>query len=74
MSIVVKTNTNEVKPNLLVFLGETYHGNGNGDIFYGHRHGDDRLVDGVDDVGDDDLLPEDIPGLPRHPPGEMSPR
>ena len=50
---------------------ERYHHNGNGDIFYQHRGGLD--MDPASDLTDE-LLPEDIPGLPRHRPGEMSPR
>ncbi len=50
---------------------ERYHHNGNGDIFYHHRGGLD--IDPASDLTDE-LLPEDIPGIPRHRPGEMSPR
>jgi hypothetical protein len=41
--------------------------NGNGDIFHGRIGGE--LQESLDD-----LLPEEIPGIPRHRPGEFSPR
>jgi hypothetical protein len=41
--------------------------NGNGDIFHGRTGAE--LQDSLDD-----LLPEEIPGIPRHRPGEFSPR
>jgi len=41
--------------------------NGNGDIFHGS--GGAELKEALSE-----LLPEEIPGLPRHRPGEFSPR
>jgi hypothetical protein len=41
--------------------------NGNGDIFHGRTGAE--LEESLDD-----LLPEQIPGIPRHRPGEFSPR
>ena len=56
-----------------IISGDSFHHNGhNGDIFFHHRA--DGLDGGLKEDLTDELLPEDIPGLPRHRPGEMSPR